>query len=54
MIRELGSERVLMGSDLPDNLATEIAKAKSIGLTDTEVSNYLGGLAVRIFKLSLS
>lgn len=54
MIRELGSERVLLGSDLPDNLAPEIAKAKLIGLTDAELSNYLGGLAVRIFKLSLS
>jgi predicted TIM-barrel fold metal-dependent hydrolase len=52
MIRELGSERVLMGSDLPDNLATEIAKAKSIGLTDAELSDYLGGSASRIFKLN--
>ena len=45
MIRELGSERVLMGSDLPDNLAPEIAKAKLIGLTDGELSDYLGGSA---------
>jgi len=52
MIRELGSERrVLMGSDLPDNLPTEIAKAKSIGLTDAELSDYLGGSTSRIFKL---
>ena len=54
MIRELGSERVLMGSDLPDNLATEIAKAKLIGLTDAELSDYLGGSALRIFGLSQS
>jgi predicted TIM-barrel fold metal-dependent hydrolase len=52
MIRELGPERVLMGSDLPDNLATEIAKAKLIGLTDTELSDYLGGSASRIFRLN--
>lgn len=54
MIRELGSERVLMGSDLPDNLAPEIAKAKLIGLTDAELSDYLGDSTLRIFKLSQS
>ncbi|NIS59587.1 MAG: amidohydrolase family protein [Proteobacteria bacterium] len=54
MIRELGSERLLMGSDLPDNLGPEIAKARLIGLTDAELTDYLGGSAVRIFNLSLS
>jgi predicted TIM-barrel fold metal-dependent hydrolase len=54
MIRELGSERVLMGSDLPDNLAPEIAKAKLIGLTDGELSDYLGGSASRVFNLGQS
>jgi len=37
---------------VPDNLPTEIAKAKSIGLTDAELSDYLGGSASRIFELA--
>jgi predicted TIM-barrel fold metal-dependent hydrolase len=51
MIKELGFERVFMGSDLPANLATEIAKAKSIGLDEGELSSYLGGTAREVFNI---
>jgi predicted TIM-barrel fold metal-dependent hydrolase len=51
MIRELGPDRVFMGSDLPDNLATEIAKAESIGLTEEELPAYLGDTAKKVFSL---
>ena len=51
MIRELGSSRVLMGSDLPANLSVELAKARLIGLSDEESSNYLGGTAQKVFNI---
>ena len=51
MIQQLGPERIFMGSDLPGNLATEIAKAKLIGLNDDELSAYLGKTAKKVFNL---
>lgn len=51
MIRTLGAGRVMMASDLPINLPTEITKATSIGLTDDEQNEYMGGTADKIFKL---
>jgi predicted TIM-barrel fold metal-dependent hydrolase len=54
MIRELGAARVIMGSDLPANLPTEIAKAKSVGLSQEELLLYLGGSARKIFNITSS
>lgn len=51
MIKQLGSERVMMGSDLPANLATEIAKARSIGLTEKELSDYFRRTVSGVFGL---
>jgi predicted TIM-barrel fold metal-dependent hydrolase len=51
MIKELGFDRVFMGSDLPANLPTEIAKAKSVGLNEEELSSYLWGTARQVFNI---
>ena len=51
MVKQLGSDRVMMGSDLPANLATEIAKARSISLTEEELSDYFQGTVSEVFGL---
>lgn len=51
MIQAVGPERVFMGSDLPANLATEIAKAKLVGLSEDELNAYLGGSAQKVFNI---
>ena len=41
-IDALGVDRVMMGSDLPDNTSTEIAKIKALGLTPSQEKKVLG------------
>ena len=50
-IRTLGSDRVVFGSDHGDNVATELTKHRTIGLTDTEVARVLGETAVEVYGL---
>lgn len=48
-VHRLGPQRVLFGSDHADNAATELAKYRTIGLTDDELSWVLGGSAATLF-----
>jgi predicted TIM-barrel fold metal-dependent hydrolase len=51
MIRKLGADRVLFGSDHLTNLPVELVKYRSIGLTEQELSAVLGGTAGKVFGL---
>jgi len=51
LIKELGVDRILFGSDLPDNLPVELAKYKAAKLSVAELEACLGGTAARLFSL---
>ncbi|MGI8423884.1 MAG: hypothetical protein ACR2NO_07205 [Chloroflexota bacterium] len=48
---EIGSERMVMGSDYPANLAVEPAKWRTTGLGEADPANCPGRTARRVFKL---
>jgi len=50
-VRRLGADRVMLGSDHADNAATELAKYRSIGLTEEELEWTLGRAAAEVFGL---
>jgi hypothetical protein len=50
-VRTLGADRVVFGSDHGDNVATELTKHRTIGLTDTEIARVLGETAVEVYGL---
>ena len=49
MVRAIGAERVMFGSDHPSNVASELAKLRSIGLSDEQLGTVLGDTARRVF-----
>lgn len=51
MVSRIGADRVMFGTDAPNNVATEIAKYGSIGLDDASIDAVLGGTARRIFGI---
>jgi predicted TIM-barrel fold metal-dependent hydrolase len=51
-IRTLGVDRVVFGSDHGDNVATELTKHRTIGLTDAEVAGVLGETAIEVYGLA--
>jgi len=51
LVRALGPERVMLGSDLPINTAPELAKYRSLGLADDVLRPLLAGTAARVFRL---
>jgi predicted TIM-barrel fold metal-dependent hydrolase len=51
LVRMVGSERMMMGSDAAENVGVEIAKHRSIGLSEAEIENCLGRTATRVFGL---
>jgi predicted TIM-barrel fold metal-dependent hydrolase len=51
MIGSLGAERVLYGSDHLNNIASELAKFTSLGLSEGDLALCLGGNAKRLFNL---
>jgi uncharacterized protein len=53
MVSELGPRRVMYGSDLSMNTATELTKYRSLGLGGDELESVLGGTAKEIFKLEV-
>lgn len=53
LIRHLGAERVMFGSDLPANVPVELTKYRSLGLSEAESSACLGTTAQRVFRLTL-
>jgi predicted TIM-barrel fold metal-dependent hydrolase len=53
LVNKIGSERIMFGSDLPDNLPVELAKYRAAGLSEKELENCLGGTAMKLFGLQL-
>lgn len=53
MVRELGPRRVMFGSDLLTNTATELTKYRSLGLSDPDLQTVLGETARETFKLDV-
>jgi predicted TIM-barrel fold metal-dependent hydrolase len=51
MTQAIGSDRMLMGSDHPANLAVELAKWHATGLPEPDLANALAGTARRLFHL---
>lgn len=51
MAETIGSQRMLMGSDHPANLAVELAKWRAADLPDRDLANVLGRTARRLFRL---
>lgn len=51
MVRAVGAERVMFGSDHPSNVVSELAKLRAIGLDDQQLTQVLGGTARRVFGL---
>lgn len=51
MVQAIGSERMVMGSDHPANLAVELAKWRATGIADRDLENCLGNTARRLFRL---
>lgn len=53
LVRELGPERLMMGGDLNSNLAVEVFKYRSLGLSESDLALCLGGTAARVFRLPI-
>ena len=51
LIQKLGAERVLFGSDNPENVPVELAKYRAIHLSAEDLATCLGGTAIRVFQL---
>jgi len=49
--KTLGADRIMFGSDHGDNVATELTKFRTIGLTDAELEWCLGKTAAKVFKI---
>ena len=49
--RTLGANRVMFGSDHGDNVAVELMKFRTIGLTDEELESCLGKTAAKVFRI---
>ena len=54
LCRTLGADRVMFGSDHGENIATELTKYRTIGLTGEELEWCLGRTAAEVFKLPVS
>jgi hypothetical protein len=52
MIRTLGPERVMLGSDLPANISSELAKYNGLGLTEESLQQVFAATAQTVFGLS--
>ena len=50
-VKKLGPQKILFGSDHADNAPTELAKFRSLGLSDQELAWVLGLSAMEIYKL---
>ena len=53
LVRALGPERVMLGTDLLINTATELAKYRSLGLADDVLARVLASTAARVFRLPI-
>lgn len=51
MISRLGPSRVMMGTDHPLNVAPEMAKYASLGLSSADLDRVLGGTAAEVYRI---
>jgi len=54
MVRAIGAARIMFGSDHPSNVASELAKLRSIDLSGDELWHVLVGNAERVFRVTSS
>lgn len=50
-VNEFGPERIMMGTDLPNNVAVEMVKYRALRLTEAQYQQVLRGTAARVFRL---
>lgn len=53
MVRDLGANRVMLGADLVGNMATELTKYRSQGLSESELEASMGRTAIEVYNLKL-
>jgi predicted TIM-barrel fold metal-dependent hydrolase len=51
LLKRLGTDRILFGSDVVANLPVELVKYRSLGLSEDDLANILGKTAQRIFEI---
>jgi len=52
-IKTLGADRVMFGTDLPDNVSVELGKLKALNLKDEEKEWFLHKTGEKVFKISI-
>jgi len=52
MVRTIGAERVMFGTDLPSNVPVELAKYKSIGLAEAQLEWCMHKTAEKVFRIA--
>jgi predicted TIM-barrel fold metal-dependent hydrolase len=50
-VRQIGTARILFGSDLPANVPVELAKYRSLELDEDDLANCLGKTSQRVFRI---
>lgn len=53
LVKELGADRVMFGADSLTNTPVELAKYRSLGLSEADLAKCLGGTAIKAFNLNL-
>lgn len=53
MVDALGPDRVMLGSDLPGNVAVMVESIRALGLGESDEAMVMGGSATKFFKLNL-
>lgn len=53
MIDSIGTNRVMFGTDLPNNARIMFETFKTLGLTKRDMDMVMGGSAKEVFKLSI-
>ncbi|MEM2145064.1 MAG: hypothetical protein QW279_06870 [Candidatus Jordarchaeaceae archaeon] len=49
--KNLGFDRIMFGSDLPENIATELTKFRTAGFADEELQWHLEKMVANFFNL---
>ena len=52
-MNELGADRVMFGTDNPNNMQTELVKVKEAGATSEQLEWYLNKTASKVFNIKL-
>ena len=53
MVRQIGADRLMFGSDRPGNVGAELAKVRSLGISEAHLAWVLPGEANKVFGLGL-